>query len=1071
MSASSSSDSVSSDTSSSISDSSSNIDSESDFNTESDSDSGSESEEITTNVTEINTPISKPPIANKTESASNQTTPKHDAGKTHQQVSFTPPGQGKESTRKRNDRRKKQKRVLAKEQRLAYMKSIGVLASNATIADYDEWDRERRGRPEGNPSAASNVDDSSQPAVSIEAKRQSLLESIANGGIGVDTNLEEAQNNQTPNAITHAASEDDVLDEETALKPEDEGEPRRVIESPIIQVQTILQPDIQPEIPPKPSIASFVPRSVTAAGATGRSEPSRPRAKLDLSSSRRMLFGSLGLRAPTSKGEEDKLREKLMKNIRPVPQGQSKFAEAPEVAIAQDSNDGIENWREKIVLKAVECCYAGLELSTPPFPFEQRWDPQQQGSRETRKSSQVNGEKPSNKRMKSHAFEEESLQDESCSANEAGVTAVNDRTQRAVDEQLMRDASILSAQNELSVEDLPSPPTDTSTLVELVRDLAVPGAVVIFKRLEMSEATNWEPKVSHFQTAMIDDIKVDGGLEMTLALRDRPKKRRDYDLVTGERLYGKFEMPDSDSDETETNGFIKLAFEDLIEPKLLKITERVQDSKTETDQKLSIEGLEVAHVHEDVDAQDIITVAEDLIQKLKDTREDHLPYRTTTNLPSMHNRLEQQQQAVDENDRHDISDMIRDAGFRSSVNPEVSGGLEVAKPVAASRTDEAEDEDLVQSQTTPGFNGFSSSPPREQEPRLLSGPLRESEPDFSGHLEEESALLPNPLRELEQDSSAFIEQTLLSETLGGSRRHSLTHDRQDLERYGNVTAGLASFGNDQEQGQGSMLDLVNQIAETDRDDWQPASPSSRDRKSNHASSPQDIAKSLSSPAISAPASVTTQKQLSQLAKAMNDGGKSASDDELPTMEKIFRTARSRLNSQLPNYEDDLPSNTLRPFDSAKFIPSDAISLSQSQSTFHSEDQKKALAIEHPMDSDSNDESPAFEPVKLSQTRKSEKNGSQRVRSRKKESQNSKSRPLTGSKQLTGSQLPHGSHIVDLTRSSDPVHSDASEYIETSRIKRSSSQLLEPKGTRSGKRNGNSPPVKVATSRNGKERSS
>lgn len=1050
-----------------MSDSSSNSDSESDSNTGSDSDSGSESEEITTDVTKISTPRSKPPTARKAQSPSNQTSPKHDAGKTHQQLSFTPPGQGKESTRKRNNRRNKQKRALAKEQRLAYMKSIGVLASNATIADYEEWDRERQGRHEGDPSAAStssNVDDSSQPAPSIEAKRQSLLESIANGGIDVDTNLDEAQNNQTPSAISHAADEDEVLDEKTALKPETEGEPRRVIESPFTQVQTILQPDIQSDSLPKPSVASFVPRSVTVAGVNGRSEPSRPRTRLDLSSSRRMLFGSLGLRAPTNKGEEDKLREKLMKNIRPVPQGQGKIAEAPEVATALDSNDGIEDWREKIVLKAVECCYAGLELSTPPFPFEQRWDPQQQGSRKTRKSSQVSGEKPSNKQLKTHAFEEESLQDEH-------VTAVNDRTQRAVDEQLMRDASILSVQNDLPVEDLPSPPIDTSILAELERDLAVPGAVVIFKRLEMSEATNWEPKVSHFQTAMIDNIKVDGGLEMTLALRDRPNKRRYYDLDTGERLYGKFEMPDSDSDETETNGFIKLAFEDLIEPKLLKVAEQVQDSKTETGQKLSTESLEVTHVDEDVDGQDIITVAEDLIQKLKDTREDHLPYRTTTSLLTMHNGIEQQHQAVDEDDRHDISDMIRDAGFRSSINPEVSGGFEVAEPVAASRTDELEDEDLIQSQTTPVFNGFSSSPPRGQEPTLLSGPLRESEPDCSGHLKEESALLPDPLRGLEQDSSAFIEQVLLSETLGESGRHSSAQDRQDSERYGSVAAGLTSFSNGQEQGEGSMLDLVSQIEERDHDVWRPISPSSRDRKANHASSPQEVAKSSSRPAISAPASVSIEKELSQLNEAMNDGGRSASDDELPTMEKIFRTARSRLNSQRPNCDDDLPSNKLRPFGSAKFIPSDAISVSQSQSTFHSEDQKKALTIEHPMDSDSDDESPAFEPVELSQTRKSEKNGSQRERSRKRDFQNNGSRPPTGSQKLTGSQLPHGSHIVDLTRSSDPVHSDASEYVETSRIKRSSSQLLEPKGTRSGKRNGISPPVKVATSRNGKERRS
>ena len=35
-----------------------------------------------------------------------------------------------------------------------------------------------------------------------------------------------------------------------------------------------------------------------------------------------------------------------------------------------------DSWRERIDLRAVECCDHRVELSTPPFPFYQYWDAQ-----------------------------------------------------------------------------------------------------------------------------------------------------------------------------------------------------------------------------------------------------------------------------------------------------------------------------------------------------------------------------------------------------------------------------------------------------------------------------------------------------------------------------------------------------------------------------------------------------------------------------------------------------------------------------------------------------------------------
>jgi hypothetical protein len=50
----------------------------------------------------------------------------------------------------------------------------------------------------------------------------------------------------------------------------------------------------------------------------------------------------------------------------------------------QTAEDAQSNWRDKIVYRAVECVEDGVELSEPPFPFVQRWDPQQQFTKKQR---------------------------------------------------------------------------------------------------------------------------------------------------------------------------------------------------------------------------------------------------------------------------------------------------------------------------------------------------------------------------------------------------------------------------------------------------------------------------------------------------------------------------------------------------------------------------------------------------------------------------------------------------------------------------------------------------------------
>lgn len=45
-----------------------------------------------------------------------------------------------------------------------------------------------------------------------------------------------------------------------------------------------------------------------------------------------------------------------------------------EEETSEDEDD--DSWRERIDLRAVECCDHRVQLSTPPFPFYQYWDAQ-----------------------------------------------------------------------------------------------------------------------------------------------------------------------------------------------------------------------------------------------------------------------------------------------------------------------------------------------------------------------------------------------------------------------------------------------------------------------------------------------------------------------------------------------------------------------------------------------------------------------------------------------------------------------------------------------------------------------
>lgn len=272
-------------------------------------------------------------------------------------------------------------------------------------------------------------------------------------------------------------------------------------------------------------------------------ESSKPRKRMDLGAGKRLLFGALGIKPPKSQEDEDKIRQGLMKDVRPV-QNARLIEEVVEDVDITDAAD--ETWREKIIYRAVECCHEGVELSEPPFPFVQRWDPQQQYQ-------------PSKKRKRKS--QQEDNQDEF-----ADYSYLTNGDDTAV-ELNYDDEAPTGEPAPQEEDDLPALPQDVGALPVLKQDAIGPGIVITWKQLIMSKATNWQPEVKSFTGKIVSSNNNE--LQLVLAKRDRDGNDKQYDGETGQRIYDKFEVPDMDEDE-EDDGNRTLSWEQLTDPRVLQ---------------------------------------------------------------------------------------------------------------------------------------------------------------------------------------------------------------------------------------------------------------------------------------------------------------------------------------------------------------------------------------------------------------------------------------------------------------------------------------------------------------------
>ena len=770
-----------------------------------------------------------------------------------------PPFKGKSATQKRNQRRRDNKSR-------AFLVEKGVLPPNATLADF----RAMGGNLTA-PTAVKLGNVVQEPALNIidttakfEAKRMALLASIDAGGVYVgrddkreaeppapiEENIEyrafEKFANDFPGTYAQTEIEDSQKPSTSDMPLEKQATPTRSIDIAVLANRDAAVP----------AQLSDSPRS-----------PKR-RAKLDLASSRRLVFGSLGLRTPKTKDDEISTREKLMRDVRPTKETQaSKNIHFPN-KVVPDSIGEDESWKENVILEAVECCNEGVVLSTPPFPFVQRWDPQQQLGHRGRGRGKTNSKKRKRKSKQYH--EDYEYQDAQYDASQYEAPAYlddepdeplqdvrnNEIDEEAVNDQLMRESEDISATVPIEAEDfkdLPYLPEDMSLCSDLEQGCCIPGTIIAFKQLDMSAETNWQPRVSGYKTALIDQITDDGALRMTLAKRDQPVKEELYNDETGERVYGKFEMPgyeEAEGDEEDT--IVELPFADLILPKLVQSMEHEQDEG----QSRQLQDWDAGPQY-----RANIVVAQG--------KEGLYPSLEESN-PIKYGGPQHNAEAKEVNGevRKEIRELIEDAGWRSSIGSGVvEHGIQAGTQLSGTEkfsSGASDNKDNATKISSPRFNGFSSSPPPNR--RGLSNV--EAQADITG-IETDESILPQTVAETVAAASPWSE-LLMSDKIDENASLDRHSDDQDVT-WDNAPSGV-----------GPAEDMYQPLSEK-------------------ASSPELSLKPASR--SSGRFGGTSQRETSPEPTLSFDGA--GSDDEFPTLENVLASTRSSFESLMPE-DDNLP---------------------------------------------------------------------------------------------------------------------------------------------------------------------
>lgn len=613
-----------------------------------------------------------------------------------------PPGLGQKTTQRRNQRKKFSKR-------LKKLKRMGILGPDATLADMESHDQqavsasnrpeeETENQSESTSELAEKISRDGISAVmanvrvkvaTLEARRQALLDSITAGGVDVTTGsmdrIHEDRVLQPRNVNSKQDTKEDASKEVEVSASADSavgGIGEKSSGSANYEIPDSFGEPVDTGQKDQTTLEATMGDLNTAIGPLAdNSVGEQPRrTKLDLASSKRMLFSSLGLKTPKNKAEEIALRDKLKSEVRPPRTLRSApdFQQRPVFGEANEEEDD-SAWRNKIDLRAVECCSEGIELSTPPFPFFQRWDPQQQkgykapGSKKSKKAKKgkrgdeqqsLSGSYGSSSQIRRLRPSGSEVSVGECQGSQKDMeqsfapTSEDNRPGDSLDGDVTANRQPMAGQSAdfirtlgKDISELPPIPEDIENRPPLTEDECRKGAVIVFKRLLMSAETGWQPCISDYLTAVIEEFDASGALSMILAQRDRTHTVTNQDSQASKRLYSKFEMPGYEDEDTSTeDGKLTIMFKEAICPRLL---ERPALENTVTGNQ---DTAETSHNNKETG---------DVSPKIQDQSTNH---EATSESQTQHDGIQ--------GSGGDILDLIKDAGWNSSV------GSEAAKPLS-----------------------------------------------------------------------------------------------------------------------------------------------------------------------------------------------------------------------------------------------------------------------------------------------------------------------------------------------------------------------------------------------------
>ncbi|TGZ82217.1 hypothetical protein EX30DRAFT_395081 [Ascodesmis nigricans] len=214
-------------------------------------------------------------------------------------------------------------------------------------------------------------------------------------------------------------------------------------------------------------------------------------------------------------------------------------------------------WKSKITLEAVECELEGVSLPTPGFPFNQDQLQQKKNTRRKNKKKQPHAQKNRDVDMEDHYYADIDVTLDygyEPSFTPADTTASAKKDDRS------------TADEESSEFTLPSDPSSLPPLTVPVKI----GTIIHFSILICDQTTNWAPKTSSNRMAKIVGVEgnIDENPTLICVIPARDRLQREYDPETGERIFGKFEMPGDDEDEDD-DGIRDWGFTELIDPRIV----------------------------------------------------------------------------------------------------------------------------------------------------------------------------------------------------------------------------------------------------------------------------------------------------------------------------------------------------------------------------------------------------------------------------------------------------------------------------------------------------------------------